>query len=96
VDEKAQFSRLIVRKAKLEGLLRFAVAKDHDAMCSCYIQCIDFTLSLIGQAIGCCTSIFTESFEESQRRPGAEMSIGFSGTGEMQTEPAPIQPMVPD
>ena len=34
-------------------------------------------------------SIFTESLEESQRRPGAEMSIGFSGTGEMQTEPAP-------
>ena len=48
-----------------------------------------FTFSLIGQALGCCTSIFTESFEESQRRPGAENSVGFSGTGEIQTEPAP-------
>ena len=45
-----------------------------------------FTFSLIGQAIGC-ASIFTESFVESQKKPGAEKFVGFSGTGEMQTEP---------
>lgn len=48
-----------------------------------------FTLSLIGQAIGCCASIFTESFVESQKRPGAERGVGFSGTGAMQTNPNP-------
>ena len=48
-----------------------------------------FTFSLIGQAIGCCASIFTESFVESQKSPGAEKFVGFSGTGEMQTEPDP-------
>jgi hypothetical protein len=42
----------------------------------------------MGQAIGCCASIFTESFAESQNNPGAEISAGFSGIGEMQTEPA--------
>jgi hypothetical protein len=47
-----------------------------------------FTLSLMGQAIGCCVSIFMESFAGSQDRPGAEMLVGFSGIGEMQTEPA--------
>jgi hypothetical protein len=45
-------------------------------------------LSLMGQAIGCCASIFIESFAGSQDKPGAEMFVGFSGIGEMQTEPA--------
>jgi hypothetical protein len=31
VDEKAQFSGLELRKAKLEGLLRFADAEDRDS-----------------------------------------------------------------
>lgn len=47
------------------------------------------TFSRIVQTLGCCASIFTESLEESQRRPGAEKSGGFSRTGEMQTEPGP-------
>src|SRR5215470_14226464 len=46
-----------------------------------------FMFSLIGQAIGCCASSFTESLSKSQRRPGAEKFVGFSGTGEMQMEP---------
>src|ERR1700747_3702065 len=42
VDEKAQFSSLESRKAKLEGLLRFAIAEDHDSMARRHVQSIYF------------------------------------------------------
>jgi hypothetical protein len=48
-----------------------------------------FTLSLIGQSIACVLSIFSESFSESQNKPGALLGSGFSGTGAIQTDPDP-------
>jgi hypothetical protein len=42
VDEKAQFSRLEVRKAKPEGLLWLAVAEDHDSMSDRWVQSVYF------------------------------------------------------
>jgi hypothetical protein len=44
-------------------------------------------LSLTGQGVSGIASILNESFPDAQLSPGADMGIGFSGTGEMHTDP---------
>jgi hypothetical protein len=45
-------------------------------------------LSLTGHAIAWVLSILSESFSESQNKPGALLGSGFSGTGAIQTDPS--------
>lgn len=46
--------------------------------------------SLVGHVMAGCSSIFRESFADSQKRPGAERSVGFSETGAIHTRPRSV------